>query len=213
MANPFQFAGTTVRPRPPVPRALVVLSFLPLVLVPIGGLLGGLIGGTTAAINVLVARGHLGGPAKVAVILGLSVAAVLLYAGVLFAALAVPSTSVPPLQVGTCVNGIHPGAAVTAEITKPVDCTTGHDDEIVGVVAYTTAGAYPGQAAVDTFANGPCVAAFSSYVGIDFELSSLDMITVTPSELTWARGDRQISCVAVARDGVPLTGSVKDSRR
>ncbi len=213
MDNPFQIAATTERRKPPVPRVLVVLSFLPLVLVPIGGLLGGMIGGVAAAINVVVARGRLGVPAKVAVILGLTAAAILLYAGVLIAASTVPTTSAPPLQVGTCVNGIHPGTAVTAEITKPVDCTTGHDDEIVGVVSYTINGAYPGQAAVDTFANAPCVAAFGSYVGVDFELSALDMITVTPSELSWARGDRQISCVAVARDGSRLTGSVKGSRR
>ena len=37
MANPFQIAGTIDSPKPAVPRALVVLSFVPLLLVPIGG--------------------------------------------------------------------------------------------------------------------------------------------------------------------------------
>jgi hypothetical protein len=213
MAKPFQIARTTDPPKPPVPRALVVLSFLPLVLVPIGGSLGGLIGGAAAAVNLIVARGRLAVPAKVAVVLGLTVAAVALYVGVAIAALSAPTTSVAALQVGTCLNGIHPGAAVTADSSRPVDCATTHDDEIVGVLSYTEPGAYPGQAAVDGFANAPCVAAFGSYVGIDFALSTLDMMTVTPSELTWARGDRQISCVAIARDGSQLTGTVKGSRR
>jgi hypothetical protein len=115
--------------------------------------------------------------------------------------------------VGTCVDGIHPGAAVTADVTRSVDCATSHDDEIVGVVSDTVAGAYPGQAAVDAFANGPCMTAFGTYVGIDFEVSTLDMITLTPTELSWARGDRQISCVVAARDGSKLTGSVMGSRR
>lgn len=213
MANPFQIARTTDPPKPPVPLALVVLSFLPLILVLIGGVLGGLIGGVSTAINLVVARGRLGVPARIAVILGLTVAAIVLYAGVAIAALTVTTTSVPPLQVGTCLDGVHPGAVSTSDVTRPVDCATTHDDEIVGVLSYAESGAYPGQAAVDAFANAPCVAAFSSYVGVDFELSTLDMMTVTPSELSWARGDRQISCVAITRDGRQLTGSVKDSRR
>lgn len=213
MANPFQIAGTTDPPKPPVPLALVVLSFVPLLLVPIGGLLGGVIGGAAAAINLAVARGRLAVPSKVIAMMALTVAAIALYVGVAMAALSAPTSSVAALQVGTCLNGIHPGTAVTANSSRPVDCATTHDDEIVGVLSFTEPGAYPGQAAVDGFANAPCTAAFGGYVGIDFELSTLDMMTVTPSELTWARGDRQISCVAIARDGSQLTGSVKGSRR
>jgi hypothetical protein len=213
MAKPFQIAGATPSPKPPVPRALVAVSFLPLLLVPIGGLMGGLIGGAAAAINLVVARARLGMPARVAVILGMTVAAVVLYAAVSSAALSVPTASVAALEVGTCLDGIHPGATVTADVTKPVDCGAAHDDEIVGVVSDTEAGAYPGDAAVLAFANTPCLTAFGRYVGVDFEISSLDMITVTPTELSWARGDRQIACVATARDGGPLTGSVKGSAR
>ena len=134
--------------------------------------------------------------ARVAVILGLTVAAIVLYAGVAIAALTVPTTSVPPLQVGTCLDGVHPGAVATSDVTRPVDCATAHDDEIVGVLSYAEPGAYPGQATVDAFANAPCVAAFSGYVGVDFELSTLDMMTVTPSELSWAtrRSPDQLRC-------------------
>ena len=213
MDNPFRIAGTTEPPKPSIPRAVVVLSILPLLLVPIGGLLGGLIGGVAAAINLVVARGRLGVPAKVAAILGTTVVAVVVYVAVAVAAVAVPTTSVAALQVGTCLDGVHPGVAVTADVTRPVDCATTHDNEIVGVVSDTLPGAYPGQAAVDAFANAPCEAAFGAYVGVDFDSSTLDLITLTPSELSWARGDRQISCVAITRDGSRLTGSVRGSGR
>jgi hypothetical protein len=213
MDNPFRIVGTTEPPTSRIPRALVLLSFLPLLLVTIGGLLGGLIGGAAAAINVVVARGRFAVPARVAVILGVTAVAVALYVAVAIASVTVPTTSASPLQVGTCLDGVHPGETVTADVTRPVDCATTHDNEIVGVVSDTVPGAYPGQAAVDAFANAPCEAAFSAYVGIDFDSSTLDLITLTPSELSWARGDRQISCVAITRDGSPLTGSVKGSGR
>ncbi len=213
MDNPFRIAGTTEPPKPPTPFAVVLLSFLPLLLVTVGGLIGGLIGGAAAAINLLVTRGRSGMPAKVAVILGVTVVAAVVYAAVAMAAVTLPTTSDAPLQVGTCLDGVRPGVEVTADVTRPVDCATTHDNEIVGVVTYTLPGAYPGQAAVDAFASAPCETAFGAYVGIDFDASTLDLITLTPSELSWARGDRQISCVAITRDGSQLTGSVKGSGR
>jgi hypothetical protein len=213
MDDPFQMAGATEPRKPPIPRAVVLLSFLPLLLVPIGGLLGGLIGGAAAAVELVVARGRFGVPAKVAIILGLTVVAIVFYVAIANDAVTMPTNAVAPLRVGTCLDGVHPGVAVTADITRPVDCATPHDNEIVAVVSDTVPGAYPGQSAVDAFANAPCEAAFGAYVGIDFEASTLDLITLTPSELSWARGDRQISCVAIARDGSALTGSVKDSGR
>jgi hypothetical protein len=210
MDNPFGVASASTPPKPAVPRALMVLAAVPLLLVALGGLLGALIGGVAAALNMVVARTRLGVPARVAAMLGLTVVAVVVYIAVVIA-LTVTITSVETLKAGTCLNGIHPGATVTANVTKPVDCGTTHDDEIVGVVSYTGAGAYPGQAAVESFAEAPCVSAFGTYVGIDFASSNLDMMTITPSELTWARGDRQISCVAITRDGNQLIGSVKGS--
>jgi hypothetical protein len=213
MDNPFRIAGTTEPTKPSIHLAVVLLSFLPLLLVAIGGLLGGLIGGAAAAVNLVVARGRFGTPAKVAVILAVTAVAVAVYVAVAIAAVTLPTTSVAPLQVGTCLDGVHPGVEVTADTTRPADCATTHDNEIVGVVSYTLPGAYPGQAAVDAFASAPCETAFGAYVGIDFDASTLDLITLTPSELSWARGDRQISCVAITRDGSRLTGSVRGSGR
>ena len=117
MANPFQIAGTTDPPKPPVPLALVVLSFLPLLLVPIGGLLGGLIGGAAAAINLVVARGRLAVPAKVVVDAGPDRRRdrALRRCRHRGTDRRRPARS-PTLQVGTCLNGIHPGAAVTADV-------------------------------------------------------------------------------------------------
>ena len=62
-----------------------------------------------------------------------------------------------------------------------------------------------------SFAEQPCLAAFATYVGIDFQSSALTMIAVTPSDVTWAKGDRQIACVAIGPGGLPMTNTVKGS--
>ncbi len=147
-------------------------------------------------------------PIKVAAMVGVTALAVVLFVGVAFAL-----SPVQKLEIGQCVNGIKPGATVTATTTRPVDCTTAHDNEVAGSVTYMPDGSFPGQAVVETFAQAPCLDAFRTYVRVDFDSSSLDMILVTPTELTWARGDRLVSCVVLANDGTQLTGSVKGSAK
>jgi hypothetical protein len=125
-----------------------------------------------------------------------------------------PVRHAPPRQhvaPGDGDAGCSPACTARASSRRPGPEHAARN-EIVGSPP-TPEGAYPGQAAVDAFASAPCETAFGAYVGIDFETSTLDLITLTPSELSWARGDRQISCVAIARDGRQLTGSVKGSRR
>jgi hypothetical protein len=39
------------------------------------------------------------------------------------------------------------------------------------------------------------------------------MFLVTPTDLTWAKGDRGIDCVVLGPDGERLTGSVKGAKR
>lgn len=57
----------------------IVLSVLPLGLIPVGGLIGGLFGGVATAINVGLARRRLAAGLEVAAMLGVTVAAYVLY--------------------------------------------------------------------------------------------------------------------------------------
>jgi len=88
-----------------------------------------------------------------------------------------------------------------------------HENEVVGLVTYTGADAYPGMQAFLDFANAPCLEAFESYVGISFELSDLDMIVLTPTDATWIKGHRTIACVVYTLDGSTLTGSIRGTAR
>jgi hypothetical protein len=199
--------GVQIPLEPTIPRWTVVLVIVPLALV-VGGLVGGLIGGIAMLANSGLARRAMPLPVKVGAMLG-----VIVLAAVVFVGLAYVIAPLPSLEAGSCVNGIRAGAEVTSSVAHPVDCASPHDNEVVGVASYTGEGPFPGQDALQAFAVQPCVAAFATYVGTTFEASTIDMIAVAPSDATWAKGDRAISCVALNTDGTKFTGSIKGSRR
>jgi hypothetical protein len=94
-----------------------------------------------------------------------------------------------------------------------VDCRTAHDGEVVGTYNVDPSAAYPGASSLTTSAAAQCPTLFTSYVGIDFSASRLDILPVLPTQVAWAAGTREISCVAIATDRSKLTGSVKGSRQ
>jgi hypothetical protein len=55
--------------------------------------------------------------------------------------------------------------------------------------------------------------AFESYVGGSFDASSLTMILIVPTDVTWLKGDRTIACVALSSSGAKLTGSIRGTGR
>ncbi len=193
---------------PPVSPIFVGLIFLPLLLIVVGGLIGGLIGVVTSGFNLTISRSVMRGPLKLIAMLGTTVLGAAVWFG-----LALAITPIPVLETGTCVNGIHIGGDLTSSSYRPVNCAPAHDNEVVGSVRYDGKGAYPGGATLLAFAQTPCANAFAAYVGIDFQLSSLEMIIVTPSDLSWVKGDRVIACVALAPDGGRLTGSIRGTAR
>lgn len=120
-------------------------------------------------------------------------------------------TPVTDLATGDCVSGAPfsgdpADLATDAEVT---DCAVPHDGEVVGVVTYTQGpdDAYPGQDEVATFAQDQCATAFEDYVGVPYGSSSLSMVSLWPTEDSWAGGDREAVCVAFEPDA-PLTASV-----
>lgn len=189
-----------------VSRGLLVLSALPIVLVVLGGLVGGVIAAVAIAINTALSRSAMPFALRIIGILGVTALGVAVWFGIAYAIAPVAS-----FEAGTCVNGISPGAQITPSATKPVDCATAHDGEVVGTIQYPHEGAYPGEAALLDYAQAPCVEAFGTYVGSTFEASELDMIASYPTDLSWGKGDRQLACIAGKTDGSSLTGSVKGS--
>lgn len=184
----------------------IVLVFLPLALIVLGGLIGGLIGAVGFAVNSLIARSAARGPVK-----ALGMVAVAAIAGLVWFGIAFSLAPTLHFTTGDCVNGIHEGAVITTSSSRSVACAAPHDNEIIGTFDHPSSDAFPGQAALESYAASVCIPAFQAYVGVDFAQSSLDMIPVLPTNETWGKGDRQVACVVVTRDGSQLTNSVKDS--
>jgi hypothetical protein len=190
-----------------VPRWQVLVSVLPLVLV-IGGIVGGVIGAVGAGINTILVRRIRSTPLRVAALVGVTVLAV----GAYF----VTAIAVSPLRqlaVGTCVDGIRENVALSPNNYRAIDCAQPHDDEVVGSTTYAGSGGYPGQSVLADYAQVPCVTAFESYVGGSFDASSLTMILIVPTDVTWLKGDRTIACVALSSSGAKLTGSIRGTGR
>ncbi len=134
-------------------------------------------------------------------------------AAALLALLPAGCTSAVDLKVGDCYDGgADDGGAVTAVHT--VSCSESHDNEVYALVPYTpSGGAFPGKAALDTFAEQRCVALFTDFVGIPYDESRLEVAYLTPTEGGWSRGDHSVTCVVAGAPGEKLTGSMRGTRR
>ena len=65
-----------------------------------------------------------------------------------------------------------------------------------------------GEAAVAAQAVTECTSAFTSFVGLDYESSSLDFSYYSPTQESWASSDREILCLVVDPDG-KTTGTLE----
>ncbi len=196
---------------PAVPLWSRLLILLPLLLV-VGGLVGLMLGAVAAALNAIVGRSSADIRKRAAVMVLLTVLAAAGWAAAGAALTSVPATRVS-YATGTCLNGIAPGIDLVSQAPTTVDCSTAHDAEVVGTYNADPAPSYPGESSLMTSAAYQCPTLFKDYVGTDFGSSKLDILPVVPTEIAWAAGTREISCVAITTDGSKLTGSVRGTRQ
>jgi Septum formation len=125
--------------------------------------------------------------------------------------------SVFDIKPGQCFN---PPAVVKSELSKlsSVPCGLPHTEESYASIAFTNkdgsqASAYPGDAALKSFADAACAQQYSSYVGKDYLDSSYFFTYLLPSARGWEQQeDRNVLCF-VTTTGQQLTASVKNSKR
>lgn len=109
---------------------------------------------------------------------------------------------------------------VEAQISSldPVDCDEEHGQEAFAVLDFTPPGSekatsqFPGDEALEQFAEGACAEAFGDYVGVSYLDSSLFFTYLLPSPRSWQEDDRSVICFATAA-GRPMEGSVKGTKQ
>ncbi len=121
------------------------------------------------------------------------------------------------LRVGDCydsaeIAGLDDGDdTVDASVVTRTPCARPHDLQLYAVIALE-GDDYPGDAAVEAAARG-CRARFEKFVGIPYDDSRLDYVSVYPVQETWERqGDRTITCSVLDPDG-KVSGTLRDHRR
>lgn len=134
-----------------------------------------------------------------------------------------PSTTEPPgipidpavLGTGDCFEErVLSGQAQTEfeeSQTVEVDCEDPHRNEIYLITAMPDeAGTeFPGEEAVTEFADDACLAAFDSFVGLDYVESIWEIGYIVPTEESWPLPDRRVVCFVFNRDGDKVSGSAQ----
>lgn len=118
------------------------------------------------------------------------------------------------LAVGECFDPIDETDGDTMLAARMRDCDEPHLAEVIGVVAHRAGpdDEFPGVNRLHREAEDACYAEFGAYVGIPYDISTLDGNFLLPSEETWLGGDRRIMCYVLASASARFTESVRDSR-
>jgi hypothetical protein len=119
--------------------------------------------------------------------------------------------SVFNLQVGDCLNDsdLESTEGVVSD-SLGVPCTESHQLEVFAERLITDLTDYS-ETAINEEAESFCLTAFDSYIGIDYQSSSLDFTYLVPTIESWENGDNEITCIAVAPQGQTLNQSVRNS--
>ena len=111
------------------------------------------------------------------------------------------------IRVGDCFND-------TSTINEEVDslpgvpCSQPHDNETYAVfdVSHNT---YPGGEGMAEIAEGTCLERFETFTGIDYQSSTLEIMTLYPTVESWNQSDREVVCAVYDVNAAKLEGSVR----
>jgi hypothetical protein len=110
------------------------------------------------------------------------------------------------MQVGDCFDDV---SSYDEEITNlpGIPCAEPHDNEAFAVFDLTMVN-YPGDD-MSGVAFDACLTRFEPFVGKDYDSSTLDIMTLYPTNESWQQDDREVVCALYDMDTNKLQGTVK----
>ena len=123
--------------------------------------------------------------------------------------------NVSSLKVGDCYNGPMTSTGEHIEVTdvELVSCDDPHENEVYAVFELPDS-TWKGDDYVFKQAEIGCLARFKTFVGIEYELSTLWADVLYPLEKHWKEiDDRRVTCSVTQESGMKVSGSAKGSRR
>ena len=118
------------------------------------------------------------------------------------------------MQLGDCFD--NTSSLVNDEMGEVsnlpgVPCSQPHDNEVFAIFDLDQP-TFPGSAQISELSFQACLDRFESFVGLDYESSSLDIAALYPSKESWSRqGDREVVCAVYDMNLGKLTGSTRNS--
>ena len=117
------------------------------------------------------------------------------------------------LQVGDCFsfNNNNDSSTQVGDV-EVVDCSAPHLYEVYNTYQITQS-TFPDTSTMESEQRTACYDTFETYVGTSYDRSQYDATTLTPTEASWAQGDRTITCILKTKDGSEITGSLKGAAK
>ncbi|MCU1633195.1 MAG: hypothetical protein JWM61_1847 [Micrococcaceae bacterium] len=112
------------------------------------------------------------------------------------------------IAVGDCID--DPGMTDVSDLPV-LPCSEPHSFEAFAS-SQMPDGDYPGVAAANTAANDFCAREFSTFVGLEYDASVLEILVFYPVEETWtSAGNREILCFVAAENEAQVIGTLRDA--
>ncbi len=106
------------------------------------------------------------------------------------------------------------GSTGPVDIVLLIDCTLPHRYEVFDVQSFENVyGVYPGEQALEDFANQNCTRNFDGYVGQRYELSEIEVHFWTTVEREWGSGPQPFACTLYVPGSDRSAGSLAGSSR
>jgi hypothetical protein len=111
-------------------------------------------------------------------------------------------------RAGECLNGLE-GDSLTGSAPIPVACQDPHLWEVY----YTGSLDDDLEPPLDVIAQELCIAEYSEFIGVAWEMSSYTFSWFQPNEETYRFGDRKVACLVHSEEITPVSGSLKGIRQ
>ena len=109
------------------------------------------------------------------------------------------------IGIGDCLTELPSDSSLVASV-KTVECAAPHKGEVFAVIT-VPGNDFPGQAKIVGYQD-KCQPALQAYSSAAMDDPAVGMFVLYPTEASWKRGDRAVTCIATTDD--PRSGSIKE---
>lgn len=119
------------------------------------------------------------------------------------------------LRDGDCFNDAGYSFVGEEEISSlpGVPCSEPHDNEVYAVFDVDLTSYPSSEDAMFEHALEECLDRFPGFVGIEYESSELDILTLYPTTESWRHNDREVVCAVYDMSATQLVGSARGLAR